>query len=133
MTEARPSPGAANHSHPPQIHGQALGSSLWESGTLLAEFFVSPEGQKMLEGKGRALELGCGVGLPGLALALLPGRREVPGRYEPQIRARLGTTAQLCVLCLWRTAWARGLLSSCLLLPALRESSLLPTAASMLM
>ncbi|KAJ1492751.1 putative methyltransferase-domain-containing protein [Baffinella frigidus] len=60
-----------------EVHGQALGSSLWESGTLLAEFLVSPEGRALVEGKDRAMELGCGVGLPGLALALLLGRREV--------------------------------------------------------
>lgn len=65
-----------------EVHGQALGSSLWESGTLLAEFLVSPEGRALVEGKDRAMELGCGVGLPGLALALLLGRREVPGRGQ---------------------------------------------------
>ena len=60
-----------------EVHGQALGSSLWESGALLGHVLVSLAGKELVSGRRRAIELGCGVGLSGLALAMLPGRREV--------------------------------------------------------
>jgi len=52
-------------------HGECLGASLWASSRLLTHFLGAYLPALGAHGKGmRVLELGCGVGLPGIYCAL---------------------------------------------------------------
>lgn len=54
-----------SHSHClDQEHGKNLGSSIWDSGVYLAKYLATESDLQMKDA--RVIELGCGVGLPGL-------------------------------------------------------------------
>jgi len=55
-----------------ELHGESLGSSLWASAGLLTHFLWAylPSARARKGGQLRVLELGCGVGLPGIFCAL---------------------------------------------------------------
>lgn len=77
--------------HRPPGCADQTGVALWPAASVLCSFLLSPQGQKLIQGRS-VLELGSGIGLPGLlaakscaALTLSDNNDEVLGRLRESI------------------------------------------------
>eukprot|EP01051_Picozoa_sp_SAG22_P004714 SAG22_NODE_260_length_13403_cov_57.915589_9_plen_190_part_00 len=79
--------------HLAEASGTSFGSKIWPSARLLVAHLAASEGERPLSGQ-RVLELGCGVGLAGIAAAALGARVVLTDRDEEALRQAAANIAQ---------------------------------------